>query len=101
MIRYQMVLAGAGWTHFARAWVAADIATGRLVELHTGKKVPTPTFALRAFYRVAEPLGPAGRWLVERLADASSAAPPMLPTPTPRAARGGSSERNSRRRRES
>ena len=32
MIRYQMVLAGAGWTHLPRAWAAVDIAAGRLVE---------------------------------------------------------------------
>jgi DNA-binding transcriptional LysR family regulator len=96
MIRYQMVLAGVGWTHFARAWIAVDIAAGRLVELPTDKKVPASTFTLRAFYRVGEPLGPAGRWLVERLSNASNAASPLLPTPSPRR-RGGSSKRNPRR----
>ena len=95
MIRYQMVLAGVGWTHFARAWVASDIATGRLVELHTDKKVPAPAYALRAFYRVADPLGPAGRWLVERLSDGLGAAPPI---PPPRSPGGRSSQRSSRRR---
>lgn len=88
MIRYQMALAGVGWTHFARAWVAADIATSRLIELRTEKNVPTPSFALRAFYRIAEPPGPAGRWFLERLSDASSATlPSRISSPSTSAAR--------------
>lgn len=75
MIRYQMALAGVGWTHFARAWVAGDIAAGRLVELRTQKNVSPHVFAVRAFYRIAAPPGPAGRWLLTRLSDAATGAP--------------------------
>lgn len=75
MIRYQMALAGVGWTHFTRAWVATDIATGRLCELRTARTVPPAASALRAFYRIAAPPGPAGRWLLERLSEAPLAAP--------------------------
>jgi DNA-binding transcriptional LysR family regulator len=81
MIRYQMVLAGVGWTHFARAWVAADIAARRLIELRTEKNVPSPSHAVRAFYRIAAPPGPAGRWLLERLSDAPTAALPSRSSP--------------------
>jgi DNA-binding transcriptional LysR family regulator len=45
MIRYQMLLAGAGWTHLPRAWVAEDIAAGRLLELRHPKNA---TAAARA-----------------------------------------------------
>jgi DNA-binding transcriptional LysR family regulator len=74
MVRYQMTLEGVGWTHFARAWVAADISSGRLVELRSEKNAPAPTIALKAFYRIAAPPGPAGRWLLERLCDTPEAA---------------------------
>lgn len=76
MIRYQMVLAGVGWTHFPRAWIADDLAIGRLIELPPRKNLRPTAPAVRAFYRVAAPPGPAGRWLLERLRDASACAPP-------------------------
>ena len=76
MIRYQMVLAGAGWTHLPRAWVAADIAAGRLVELRYAKNALPPSQAMRAFYRIASPPGPAGQWLLDRVCNAA------LPQPT-------------------
>jgi DNA-binding transcriptional LysR family regulator len=75
MIRYQMALAGVGWTHFARGWIATDIAAGRLIELRTERNVPSPSFAIRAFYRIAAPPGPAGRWLLTRLSDAATHGP--------------------------
>jgi DNA-binding transcriptional LysR family regulator len=60
MLRYRMVLAGVRWTHFARAWIAADIAAGRLVELRSEKNAPSPSYTVRAFYRISAPQGPAG-----------------------------------------
>jgi DNA-binding transcriptional LysR family regulator len=75
MIRYQMTLAGVGWTHFVRPWIAADIEAGKLVELRYGKHEVAPRYTPRVFYRTAAPPGPAGRWLVERLCDDVRAPP--------------------------
>jgi DNA-binding transcriptional LysR family regulator len=69
MIRYQMTVAGVGWTHFVRPSIAADIEAGRLVELRYGKHEVAPRYTPRVFYRAAAPPGPAGRWLIERLCD--------------------------------
>jgi DNA-binding transcriptional LysR family regulator len=84
MIRYKLTLAGVGWTHFTRAWVAEDIDSGRLVELRFGKNELAPRYAPRIFYRAAAPPGPAGRWLVERLCEAR---PPASKAPAKRARR--------------
>lgn len=70
MIRYQMLLAGAGWTHLPRAWVAEDIAAGRLVELRHAKNAEPPAQAMRAFYRISAPPGRVGKWLLDRVCNA-------------------------------
>jgi len=75
MIRYQMILAGVGWTHFVRPSIVADIEAGRLLELRYGKHEVAPRYTPRVFYRAAAPPGPAGRWLVERLCDDVPAPP--------------------------
>jgi DNA-binding transcriptional LysR family regulator len=80
MVRYQMVLAGAGWAHLPRAWVAADLAAARLVELRYDKNALPPSHAMRAFYRISAPPGPAGRWLLDRVCKAAL----PQPTATPR-----------------
>ena len=68
-LRYKMTLAGVGWTHFTREWIAAEIDSGQLVELRFGKKELAPRYTPRIFYRAAAPPGPAGRWLVDRLCE--------------------------------
>lgn len=83
MIRYEMVVAGVGWTHFVRPSIAADIEAGRLVELRYGKHEVAPRYTPRVFYRAAAPPGPAGRWMVERLCDGVPA-PPGRARPHPR-----------------
>jgi DNA-binding transcriptional LysR family regulator len=96
MLRYKMICAGAGWTHLARAWVAADIAAGRLIELASEKNAPAPSLPLRAFYRQSAPPGPAGRWLLGRLCNASGSALPST-KPTRRRSNASSSTRRPQR----
>jgi hypothetical protein len=66
-----VVLAGVGWTHLPQAWVAADIAAGGLIELPSPKNISAPLQAMRAFYRISAPPGPAGRRLLDCLCNAS------------------------------
>ena len=70
--KHAMLLAGLGWGSMPRSRVAADIAAGKLVELH-----PTewdgldrmPQFPFVVARRKGTALGTAGRWLVERLSE--------------------------------
>jgi DNA-binding transcriptional LysR family regulator len=81
LVRYQMVLAGVGWTHLTSEWVAEDLATGRLVALPIARSSRLPSYEVRAFHRAAAPPGPAGRWLLERLSGrAVDSSPPALPS---------------------
>lgn len=81
LVRYQMVLAGVGWTHFTSEWVADDLATGRLLALPISNRSRPPSYEVRAFYRAAYPPGPAGRWLLDRLSGrAVDPSPPALPS---------------------
>jgi DNA-binding transcriptional LysR family regulator len=63
---------GLGWGSMPFDMVRADIASGDLVRLDTaasprgGLMLP-----MAAVYRTEAPPGPAGRWLIERLRDAS------------------------------
>lgn len=65
----EMILAGFGWGSMPKHRVCSDLEAGRLVALTlrgadpSGSRVP-----LYALHRVADPPGPAGRWLLERLA---------------------------------
>jgi DNA-binding transcriptional LysR family regulator len=67
LVRYQLVLAGVGWTHFVTESVADDIAAGRLLALSLARSSRAPSYEVRGFYRASAPPGPAGRWLLERL----------------------------------
>lgn len=70
-VKLAMLLAGIGWGTMPSHRVAGDIAAGRLVAL-----TPTswegsnelPNFQLVVAHRRDRALGPAGRWLFERLA---------------------------------
>jgi DNA-binding transcriptional LysR family regulator len=83
LVRYQMVLSGVGWTHFAAEWVFEDLRTGRLVALPIAKNSRAPSYDVRAFHRADAPLGPAGRWLLERLSERSLGSPPALSSAAP------------------
>jgi DNA-binding transcriptional LysR family regulator len=73
-VRYRMILEGLGWGTMPAHMVADDIEAGRLAALpldvqdpeNRSLKVPLSVAHLKT-----KPLGPAGRWLVGRLREAS------------------------------
>ena len=72
-LRHALLLAGVGWCSMPRAMVAAELKAGRLVELKPRRWEGSdrmPRFPLVIAYRRDKALGPAARWLVERLASA-------------------------------
>jgi DNA-binding transcriptional LysR family regulator len=66
--KHAFLLNGLGWGGMPRHTVEADLKAGRLVELEI-EDVPAGGMALAmsAVYRAADPPGPAGRWMIERL----------------------------------
>ena len=66
--KHTFLLNGLGWGGMPLHTVTEDIAEGRLVELSV-EDVPTGGLALPMFaiYQDAEPPGPAGRWMIDRL----------------------------------
>lgn len=65
----ELMLSGFGWGQMPNHRVEHDLATGRLVRL-TLRDVPASSYhvPLHAMHRKADPPGPAGRWLLDRLA---------------------------------
>jgi DNA-binding transcriptional LysR family regulator len=72
--KHALLLEGIGWGNMPREMVAADLASGRLVELqlpdHRGGN-----YALSALWRRDQPPGPATRWLLDRFVERGSADP--------------------------
>ncbi|HEY8042335.1 MAG TPA: LysR family transcriptional regulator [Polyangiaceae bacterium] len=66
--KHALLLAGLGWGGMPMHAVSADLARKRLVRLHL-EEAPAPSYEAVLFVmnRTAEPPGPAGRWLIERL----------------------------------
>lgn len=66
--KHAFLIAGLGWGGMPLQAVAKDIAEGRLVELSV-EDVPPGGLALPMFaiYRDADPPGPAGRWMIDRM----------------------------------
>ena len=63
--KHALLLAGLGWGNMPVPMVEADLAAGRLVELH----MPDTTgllYQFSAIYRTDTPPGIAARWLIER-----------------------------------
>jgi len=72
-LRHALLLAGVGWCSMPRSMVAADLKAGRLVELKPRRWEGSdrmPRLPIVIAYRRDKALGPAARWLVERLATA-------------------------------
>jgi DNA-binding transcriptional LysR family regulator len=69
-VKHELLLSGAGWGSMPRHLVASDIAAGRLVELQPERwegRDHMPLLPAVIAHRKKSALGPAGRWLFERL----------------------------------
>lgn len=66
--KHAFLLNGLGWGGMPHHTVAADLASGRLVELPI-EDIPAGGLPLpiSAVYRKSSPPGPAGRWMIEQL----------------------------------
>ncbi|MDR2335350.1 MAG: LysR family transcriptional regulator [Burkholderiaceae bacterium] len=68
-----MLIAGLGWGFMPYSFVEEDLSLARLVELHLEERQQInrrkPLFAI---YRRNRPLGPAGRWMLEKLKTTNS-----------------------------
>jgi DNA-binding transcriptional LysR family regulator len=74
----ELLLAGAGWGSMPAHLVAEDLAAGRLVALEPDRWEGSdrmPAFAAVIAHRKDRALGPAGRWLFQRLASDASPIP--------------------------
>ena len=85
--RHEMLLAGLGWGSMPIHMVEDDIAARRLVRLDVRRpdgltKLPRPAVVLAR--RKGKVLGPAGRWLAERLLASGRPSPRPKPKPKPR-----------------
>jgi DNA-binding transcriptional LysR family regulator len=65
--KHALLLAGLGWGGMPKHLVARDVARKRLVRLRLQAAPASMEETLYALHRVAEPPGPAARWLLERL----------------------------------
>ena len=66
-VKHALLLAGLGWGGMPEPAVRADLKTGRLVKLNL-RNWRGGEYNLQAVHKVDTPPGPAGRWLIERLA---------------------------------
>ena len=65
--KHALLLAGLGWGGMPEPAVRADLAAGRLTKLDL-RNWRGADYYLSAVHKVDTPPGPAGRWLIERLA---------------------------------
>ncbi len=87
-LRHRLLLAGVGWCSMPRNLVEEDLAAGRLVALKPLRWEGSdrmPHFPLVIAHRRDKALGPAARWLVQRLARNEAKAPRSKPRRRPKA----------------
>lgn len=65
--KHAMLLAGLGWGSMPGHMVADDLAEGRLAPLHMADASGWHRLPIVAAVKAERPLGPAGRWMAERL----------------------------------
>jgi DNA-binding transcriptional LysR family regulator len=83
--KHAMLRAGLGWGGMPAHMVAEDIAAGRLCRLEIGRDgelEEAVALPLCAAYATARPPGPAGRWLLEHLAEMLETPPVPVPIKT-------------------
>ncbi|MBL0405295.1 hypothetical protein JKG68_15095 [Microvirga aerilata] len=71
-LRHHLLLAGTGWSSMPRHLVAEDLQAGRLVALTldaASAAEQPPDLPLSVAHLRTKALGPAGRWLSDRLAE--------------------------------
>src|SRR5713101_7082878 len=66
-LKHKLLVAGLGWGGMPEPMVRADIEAGRLVRLDL-RDWRGGEFMLQVVHKIETPAGPAGRWLIERLA---------------------------------
>lgn len=72
--RLELLRVGLGWSRMPRERIAADLAAGRLVEIRPlDARGRAPRVQLQVIHRFDSPLGPAARWLLDRLAEGREA----------------------------
>ncbi|SDV48463.1 LysR family transcriptional regulator [Chitinasiproducens palmae] len=72
--KHRLLLAGLGWGNMPPHMVEDDLAAGRLVRLLPADR-PAFRYNFTLIHRADSPLGPASRWLAERITAASAALP--------------------------
>ncbi|MDX7953892.1 LysR family transcriptional regulator [Lichenihabitans sp. Uapishka_5] len=66
--KHALLVGGLGWGNMPEHAVRPDIAAGRLTHLRIAD-LPDHSYGFSAIHRADAPPGPAGQWLLERLAD--------------------------------
>ena len=69
-VRHKLLLAGLGWCGMPEPTVRADIESGRLVRLDL-PEWRGGEYTMQAVHMIDTPPGPAGRWVIKRLATLS------------------------------
>ncbi|WP_350312522.1 LysR family transcriptional regulator [Dickeya fangzhongdai] len=66
--KHAFLLNGLGWGGMPMHTIQSDLENGRLVKLTIeDEPVSEPSMLMSAVYRIDNPPGPAGRWLIERM----------------------------------
>jgi DNA-binding transcriptional LysR family regulator len=65
--KHKLILAGIGWGGMPEPMVRADIKSGSLVQLNL-RDWRGGEYFMKAVHKIDTPPGPAGRWLIKRLA---------------------------------
>lgn len=76
-VKHALLLAGLGWGGMPEPSVRADIAAGRLVKLDL-RNWRGGEYGLVVVHKIDTPPGPAGRWLIDRLATLTDTREPAL-----------------------
>ncbi|AYH48933.1 LysR family transcriptional regulator [Dickeya fangzhongdai] len=74
--KHAFLLNGLGWGGMPMHTIQSDLESGRLVKLTIeDEPVSEPSMLMSAVYRIDNPPGPAGRWLIERMTACSRLRP--------------------------